>query len=277
MPRPRTGANKVSGDENIRKGDSTMWFPIDGNLDMNFPPWLSAWNGSDDEFPIIVRDGLTPRKCSPFLGNTTTDIIHAARGSVPLDGIQTSVSWLTQKQQTRAFELIGWDTGREEMRYQYRHSRGFWFLRTMAHDNKISASLSMLGGEGWFCLGKFNHPLACGELAQKLLIMGHNVGVLQSRFVWSVTLKRGDRHVGISVPTDSSGILAMLRDRESYDKRRSPLLHWVQAHARMNRKNESATHEVRAFLRGKRVCKWHGFICEIRESEFERESLVDRK
>jgi hypothetical protein len=91
-----------------------------------------------------------------------------------------------------------------------------------------------------------------------------------------MTVRKSLSHVGLRIATDAAGILEILRDREKNGTRRSPLLHWVQEHARRNRVNEEATHEVRAHLRGKRICDWRGFHVEIRESELEREKELER-
>lgn len=87
---------------------------------------------------------------------------------------------------------------------------------------------------------------------------------LQRKIDWTVDLGFGSWS-RIRIPTDPSGIRALLHDRDvaAGKNRRDAVVHWVSEHLRKKRKNPDDLAYVRAHLRGQREVVWQGMRCRI--------------
>lgn len=251
-----------------------MWNPLPWRISAD--SILNVWDGDDRSFPTIKKFPGAPLWCTPALSEamfhegTLESEVAIAAWSKPLDGMSRSLIWLSESQEREFLEL----TPRSHARTVRQSSKGFWLLRIDAAFNKIRLLFTSLTPD---ILYESAPPwLSSDALAYRVLSGIHNSRMLETRFRWSATFKKSIDHIGIRIPTDAVGVLEMLKDREKKSgARRLPLLHWVREHARKNRSSDDA-HLVREHIRGQRRCEWRGYLVEIRESESEREKIMER-
>jgi hypothetical protein len=221
---------------------------------------MKLWDGNDLDFPVLKKFPSMPSFGFPPMLVGVRGIIEATYESDPLNGVTSLVGPLDE----------------DAFRYSLQcYPRKFRRKLSSAKFATVTYVVSETEYKRRIVLSN-GIDLGLNTVKKGSVAVMHNVLLLYRRFEWSITLRLTEGHVGVRIPTDSSGILCMLRDREKNGTRRSPLLHWVTEHARRNRVDEEATHEVRAYLRGSRKCNWRGYLVEIRESELEREQLVNR-
>jgi hypothetical protein len=237
------------------------WLKTNGDV-------LLYWDGSDYDFPRMKRGKGCPLFGYAPIVNHGENVERAVEGGELLDGISTTVAPL----RPTASDAI---SSRLLRRSFEKASLGYIVLQVDGTNGKRRALFpnNYFHGIGkWIPIGTDYDGKESDPSAN---IRAHNSTILYSRFSWNLTLRVHSEDVGIRIPTDSTGARFVLRDREKNTSRRSPLLHWVTEYARRNRVNEEAADEVRSHLRGSRKCNWRGYLVEIRESELERENLVN--
>lgn len=250
------------------------WVRVPLNNPKDFYNWGSGtecWDGEDSGFPVIHKGNCfaVPHGARPLMSPDVageTDRLIAASSKWPLDGTSFKMHWYSPQDVRETF-----DCDRETMR---RLQSGFFcIVRTRATNNRLTQHYY---AKPWGKPMPLIDPAADRHaVASKMRIANHNLDVLEKRLSWSIAVRRTRDHIAIRLPTDPTGCLSLLRDRERNRTRRNPLLHWVSEHFRQNRSNDDV-HIVREYLRGSRNCVWRGYSVEIRESELEREKLVNR-
>lgn len=228
---------------------------------------LYTWDGSDSDFPTIRAQKGMPTYGYPLLplvenpeALAKEDPIHGVATFIVYSPLDEAVVWGNcTRANKRALVRKGWNN--------------YIFYQTLVSDTEDKSRywLTPKGKNPWYSTSEpINGRVYCVKYHL------HNAVMRYRKSSWSVTVRKSADHAGVRLPTDPVGVREMLRDREKNSSRRSPLLHWVTEHTRRSRIDEEATHEVRAHIRGSRKCNWRGYLVEIRESELEREQLVNR-
>lgn len=126
---------------------------------------------------------------------------------------------------------------------------------------------SLIGGE-WSAITKRRNPdprakkdfdRMWGRFVQAA------VGLAATRMTdWRVNVGR-ENGASVSVATDPTGLRELFKSRDYADglSRRTALQHWVKAHWRKRRSDESDLTFVRGHLRGARQFVWNGLKCSV--------------
>jgi hypothetical protein len=229
--------------------------PFDGKI-----PVVPSWNC----FPI--RWGVRPT----LGGDEEDEKLKMARSVInrPVAGVSYILFQINEEEIPRIFD----DYSREIRRLAKGGTMGIF--RTCAANGVVTNCRRWYSNQRLFQPAQESLPVD-DLVAPAWFTAMHNVDVAERFALWSLSFHRSSHHVPIRLPTDPTGVLDWLRNRDKIGSRREALLHWVHEHARKNRTNDDV-HTVREYLRGKRTCVWNGMRVEIRESEKEREELVNR-
>jgi hypothetical protein len=251
-----------------------MWTEL---VDELGPIGIEVWDGDDGDFPQFPRIPGMPSRVWPLTRESTSTYVKLNPGQLNTDPYLDGISNLLVRVAPSGVRDMTIGHSRESRRFHLRNQASAYLLiRTTSDATSVRCEVANACGGSPRRFGLESTIVYEEETDPQLRLLHkieHNRLVLESRYNWSVTVAKSPSTVAMSLSTDATGVLSMLKDRERSGSRRKPLLHWCQEHLRQTRKNDDVVY-VKEHLRGARTVMWRGYRVQIRESELEREKFA---